>query len=376
LPPIDTAFSPYYKWDVDFDPLTMDYFINNVIDLVTFRDDYLYTLTLLPVLMRDNSVHWATALSRINYSEGFVDYAMHGMAAPLFGGTDFAHHIKHCYDRNTTAFFYVDSNERSRGISNTLFKIEWATDDTKQTPLLPYHSREIWRRYSPRRPFISYADDYVILNYIYENAYVLGYIRYSDHTMQFNEVVKYNFIVDENELITGRIPIYASGNEYGIYFQIITLDNGHLDFDGVSTLYFYYFETGKYAPVISLSDNITYINGRNSILVYNYYSIDNPNVMTGRIVFLGDYESVIIPHVTPVNDIISSRIEDDFIFIISWDYAILYNLLTQSFHYLNITTLSNGLRSNIRMFENQFGWLCFDDDFNIVFYRATWQNGQ
>ena len=229
----------------------------------------------------------------------------------------------------------------------------------------------------------SYAGEYIILNFVEGNSYILGYIRLNDAIehflmvdpnppsfVRFNEVLRNDFDIDENGLMTGKIPVYAMGDENGFYFQFVTLDGGHLDFDGVSELYFYSFIDGVYTHILDLDDNITHINGRNGIIVYNYYSVDNPNTMAGRIVFLNTGDKFIVPHITPVNDIFHSYIGDEYIYITSADYIIVFNIGEQSFDYLNLRSLSAGDRSNVRWHNNQFGWLCFYDDSFIVFYRV------
>jgi len=360
-------------WIIGNAPLTIDLFFGNIIDLVAFRDGYIYTLVLSPEVMLDNN-HPYTFISRISLMERYIDYFMHVSGTLPFGGIDFGHHIRFSHEQNITTLYYVDSRELYGGVSNTLFMVPWATDDDKPVHLPPFHSREIWHRESPRRPFISYSEEHIILNFIDGNSYVLGYIRYDDPSLRFVEVLRYDFTIDEYGLIVGRIPIYASGDEYGIYFQVISLDREHIDFGGVSSLYFFCFESSSHEPILHLSDSITYVNGRNSLLVYNYYSVDNPRAMTGRIVSLDDNWSVTIPHITPVNSILYTSIEDEVVFIVSREHIIAYDLQTYSFNYLEVSSLSTGLRSNIRMSGSQFGWLCFGDGSEIVFNYVNWQN--
>ncbi|MCL2361138.1 MAG: hypothetical protein FWC73_04905 [Defluviitaleaceae bacterium] len=387
IPP-EIIFSPYIPSSdkSSGDALTVSLFFENIMDLIAFRDGNIYIHVLSPdVIVHTDDLHY-TLISQVNYIERYIDIFRYASGALVFGGIDFAHHIRFNNERNITTLYYVDSRERQGNISNTLFMVPWATDDDKPAQLPPFRGSSIWHRYSPRRPFVAYTDEYIILNYIDGNSYVLGYMRHFDYDInyygdiahymrhfeqstQFVEVLRYDFAIGEDGRMTGRIPIYAAGDTYGIYFQVITLDDEHLDFGGESKLYYFCFESGNYKRILYMDDSITYINGNNGIIVYNYYSVDNPRVMTGRIVSLDDNWSVIIPHVTPVNDISYSRIEDDFIFIVTREHIIIYNLQAESFHYIEVSSLSTGPRSNIRMSGSQFGWLSFDNNSDIVFYR-------
>jgi len=371
----EVTFVPYMTWEAldNNAPLTVNLFYESIIDLVAFRDGHIYTLAISHETMLDNSLENSrpyTFISQINYTDRYIDLMMYASGARPFGGIDFAHYIRFNHERNITTLYYVESRPMNGHIWSRLITIPWRIDDSSRVSTSPYERRpDTWQCESPRHPFISYSDEYIILNYIEDNSYVLGYIRYDDPRMRFTEVVRYDFTVDEDMLMTGRIPIYATADSHGIYFQVITLDGEHLDFGGESKLYFFCFESRIHERILHMDDSITYINGRNGILVYNYYSVDNPRAMTGRIVHLDDNWSVTIPHVTPVNDIIFSAIEDEFIFIVTTENIIAYNLQTREFLYVDVNSLSNGLRSNIRMSGNQFGWLSVYDDSTIVFYR-------
>jgi len=364
-------------------PMTMSEFLDTVVDLVAFRDGSIYAITHVPTKGFYDYVGFTTGVSVFNYIDENVRYQIDSGAGLWFGGIDFAHHIHFDHDRDTTFSFHVDSRESGRhdgGVfRNQLIRNSWATD-LSMPPHIDIHNISIITTiYSTMRPIVSYSEGYVIFNYIdeYGRTYVLGYLDAAIVPQSYrtqhplNEITRENFMVDEHGLMTGRIPLYAARDEDGIFFQVITLDGELLDFGGTSSIYFYSFNTGQYTHVLDLDDSITYINGKSGVIVYNYYSVDNPRVATGRIVFLEDGHEVTIPHISPVNDITYSSISDEYIFIISRYHALIYNVMQQSFEYLDARTLSNRQISNIRFMEGQFGWICFSDDDNIIFYRAT-----
>ena len=365
--------SPYQVWDFSHPPLSASDFLGNVIDIVGFRDGYLYTLSHAPAVMLSNDIHWHHAISQLDLGAWTIDYYIYGSAALLFGRIDFAHHLVFDHENNMTILYYVESSEEPNGmIRNAVRRYHWALDDDEILWIPGMHrNHDI---HSPRRVFIAHSEEYMLINYIDGNTYVLGYIRYfvrGGLSMQFTEVLRYEFAVDDNGLMTGRIPIYAMGDSQGFYFQVITLDNEMLDFGRESAVYFFCFQVREYWHVLDLQDRVTYINGSGGVLVYSYHSVDSPRASTGRIAFLDTLETVVIPHVTPVNGIVSAYIGAEQIFVISANDIMIYTISTGAWEYLSLNELTPGQRTNAHFYDGQFGWLRFDEG-HVTFYRA-WQ---
>ena len=368
-----TTLAPYYVWDHAHEDrvLQMHDFLDNIIDLVGFRGENIYTLAMAPMSGVAGWTGWYQTLSQINYTERSIVYSMHGLVSSFFQpetGVDFGFNMYFCNQRNITLFFHIDSRAVSNNLhfSNTVVLAQWHNSCTG-TELLPSILHQF---YTHRRPFVAHTSKHIILNYIEDGAYVLGYMRNVPNST-FVEVVRYPFIINSDGSISGRIPIYAAGDEHGIYFQVITLENGHLDFDGTSAIYRYCFEAGGYSFVMALQDSITYINAHDGVIIFNYHSVNDPTAQTGRIVCTNTDSICMIPHITPVNDIIYSSFDGNFVYIATNTHALVYNLQTKQFAYFDISEISPLHRSNIRIHYGYFGWLCFEDD--VVFYRARFK---
>ena len=370
----EAILSPYQEWNWNHPPITVDDFLGNIINLVSFRGGNVYTLAISPTIMSDHNIDWHTVISRINVSEKYIDYYMYFPVSRLFNRMDFAHYLIFDNESDITMLYYVDSQEMNDGrFLNTIRRIHWSL--AEEQAIRRFDTGHLTHDiYSIRRPFIAYADKYLIANYIDGNTYVLGYIMHSMYggsAMQFIEVLRYEFTVDDNGLMTGRIPVYAMGDSQGFYFQVITLDNEMLDFGGESAVYFFCFQAQEYWHVLDLQDSVTYINGSGGVLVYSYHSVDSPRASTGRIAFLDTLETVVIPHVTPVNGIVSAYIGAEQIFVISANDIMVYTISTGAWEYLSLNELTPGQRTNAIFYDGQFGWLHFDEG-QVTFYRA-WQ---
>jgi len=360
-------------------PMGMSDFLNSVIDLVAFRDGNVYAISMAPMLGADEYTGSMTGLSIIDTNQRNVRYLADAGVGMFFGGFDFAHHIYFDYDNNKTYSFHMDSRPsglHEAGIfHNSLIRNSWSTDELNpDLSSISGNISIIHTFYSTGLPIVGYFNNYAILNYIdiYGKTYVLGYLDAgkTPAAVTVNVIAVEDFTVDDFGLMTGRIPLYAAKNEYGVYFQTIVLDGEFLDFGGASSIYFYDFETNEYTHVMDLEDSITYINGNNNVIIYNYHSVDSPSSASGRIIFLENQYEVVIPHITAVNDIVFSSITDEYIFIASKNHIIVYDLVQRTFDCLDTRLFSNGLISNIVFSENHFGWICFDDNGKITFYRA------
>ena len=262
-----TTFSSYNVWDFEEDPTHVSDFLAHVFELVAFREDHVYVLASSPA--RGHEIGWYTTLARINYRAEYIDHDTAHTDGGIFGSIQFAYNLRFYFDDQVTHFYHIDARRvYDGGIRSTLNRSVWSIEPS-QNELSEMNA--IWEITSARHPFVAYEDDHIIFIYIDDTDYVLGYMKY-ENTL-FVELLRFPFTMDEDGRMSGRLPVYAAGNGYGIYFQIITLDNGFLDFDGESTLYFFSFEGGHYKPVLQLSDHITYINGRDNILVFNYHSV-------------------------------------------------------------------------------------------------------
>jgi len=109
--------------------------------------------------------------------------------------------------------------------------------------------------------------------------YVLGYLNY--YSLNFTEIFRSSFIIEDGFLYTGQIPMFAKGSKKGIHFQVVSLYREMLDFEGTQKLYFFCFEKNAYEPILILHDKIVYVGEHNNILVLSYYSIDDPREETG-----------------------------------------------------------------------------------------------
>ena len=139
-----------------------------------------------------------------------------------------------------------------------------------------------------------------------------------------------------------------------------------IDFGGKSDLYYFSFSEEKYNHVMELSDKITYVNGNKDIIVLNYHSVDHPGILSGRIFLLNENEVVTIPHIFPVNEITRSILRDNLVYILSREYILSFNTDTLMYSALNLRSIQFGQISEIRLHEEKFGFLQFDNE-HLVF---------
>ena len=346
-------------------------FLSLIFDLVAFTETELYVLSLNPELDggHDGNPHegYTEALSRINLAENVIDYGLSGSIGSFFGGFSFAHNINFFDDFAWYSFF---EGWIHQGVVVFHYgQDRWTIDDTGEVERL---ERTGWSAqhdliHSPQMPIIAYSQDYIILNFILDNAYILGYINFEDLASPSRDILSHLNIVVSNEftvedgLFIGRLPMYAGGGRYGIYFQVIELD-------GRSSVYFYSFLTGEYRRLLSLSDRIEYVNGADGVLVVDYFGGD-PLVETGRIVFVDDGAVVTIPMITPVNPITYSFIGGGYIYILSDEYVIFYDVIENAFSVLGVGSGDEVGRSSVRFFGGGVGWLGFYGE-GVVVYRG------
>lgn len=346
-------------------------FLHNMIDLVAGDGQTFFTLSLSQVEMLDGP-HWTTSLSRVNTEERLIDYAIDATAALLFNGIDFAHHINLNYEKGVLEFYHVDSREMANGlIFSQLIRSRWSAGQGAES-FLDFQGRDIiWSLESTRHPFLSYFGDGILINFVDDNDYVLGYLNKNGGGTHFTEVIRRPFSIDDHGMMTGHIPVYAAGSKDGIYFQMILLEGGRKDFDGLSAIYFYCFQEQVYSRLLDLSDNITYLNASHDVFVYNYHSVDNPNSFTGRILSPHGDHPVEIPKITPVNSIVSSEISGNNVYIVSIDHIFVYDLESGLFTYFDIRDLSPKERSRVSVDNGNFSWISFDEDNQVHFYTLS-----
>ena len=184
---------------------------------------------------------------------------------------------------------------------------------------------------------------------------VLGYIN--NNNSEFVEIYRKSYEISNGNLYTGDIPITINGNNHGVYFQIISLENELLDFEGSSALYYYSFQKEEVVLKLNLTDKIIYIDGDEDVIVLEYYSVDNPREQTGKIISFQDNTIVDIPGVRPSNNIKNSNLKDDLFYIHTLSGLYIFNLKEGKFVNFDI---DSSYQSEIKLFEESFAFLSVD----------------
>ncbi|MCL1935668.1 MAG: hypothetical protein FWF57_04765 [Defluviitaleaceae bacterium] len=346
-------FVDYLILDERLEQLTTKDFFNGIFEILDFYDNYLYLLSSLPVINNNRTgITYYDTLARINIDKKYIEIDLSYTEGVFFDNTQFGYNLILENLENRAIFRFVESGILEDGIRSTFFRKTFPIYGEDIDLINRLTTGRIFEIFSPRFPFVYHSNDYSIIIYIQDNTYILGYILNSNN--MFNEILRYEITNHENDLQTGMFPIYAFGNSYGIYFQIVTLENGFLDFDGKSSLYFYSFETNTYEEILRLKDNIVHINKKNDILVFEYFGIDTPRELTGRVLFKNNETYFTIPKISPSNRIVESYIYDVYIYIISSEYLIHINTIDNSYSYVNFSHFDGYKITNVIISNNKF----------------------
>lgn len=187
---------------------------------------------------------------------------------------------------------------------------------------------------------------------------------------EFIQIYRADFEITKGNLYKGDIPLNANATEEGIYFQIITLNNERIDFEGTQMLYFYSFESKKYMPKLKLSDKITYSKGNEDMVVVNNYSVDDARALTGKIILLKENSVIDIPETRPANSISNSLIGEEHLFINSYRNIYIYDIQKKSFTSMEVVSGS----TQIRMFKDTFGFIENPQGKNPIFKVVGYKN--
>ena len=377
LPPISVLeligvdVDQFYDEDTS-DSILMDFFLNSIIDLLGFDETYIYVLSNLPMIDGPYDYDgFFTTVSRINLVEKYIDYHFLSIGPGSLHGFHLFEHMRFFDSQIFLYYLWVRESPVSSGL----------LDSELMQVIFGYEIRTIFTNNDNRITNVAYTNNYMILNYIDGDDYVLALKRFDEpdnmslhglstqYAGEFIEIFRSEFIIEDGILYTGQLPIYAGGDENGVYFQVITLDREMLDFEGTSALYHFSLETRTVNPVFELSDKITYMSGNDDLIILNYYSIDAPTELTGRIFLLNENAKITIPYITPMNDIIQTFFLDDLVFIVSRNYLTRLDLGAQVFENFNIRQGRYDIVSGARINNNALGFLRFLEE-SVVFNKV------
>ncbi len=244
-------------------------------------------------------------------------------------------------------FLYLGEAELvNNSLVSTLKRISLQDNEDK------LYEEIIFKNGFPKFPVVSYSDDYVVINYSTSDKYILGYIHHNDD--KIIEIFSSDFKVSNGNLYTGEIPLYGNGDKDGIYFQVISLENETIDFEGNQTLYYYSFAEDRYMPKLVLSDKTTYINGNMEIAILNDYAVDSPRTITGKIISFVDNTVTAIPKTRPSNSVEISAINGNYIMVSSSENIYIFDRKKQTFASMDISSIN---KTEIKIFGDTFGYI-------------------
>lgn len=286
----------------------------------------------------------STLISRINYIEKYIEKGIYIKSDRMI----YSSHL-------TNNVLYIGEYEVKDNILLTSLKrISLEGNDFSK-------EEEIFYNEYSKFPEINYSEEYLTIGYVKDNNYIIGYINYDDD--EFIEIYRSEFVINENHLYEGDVLLNANGMGDGIYFQIISLDNEQLDFEGTQRLYFYSFKDDKSITKLELSDKITYVKGNEDIIVINNYSVDNPREQTGKILSFKEGFYIDILETRAANSINNFLLKDRLLFITSYRNLYVYDFDKKSFESMKINPYS----TEIKMHEGTFGFIeTYEDRFNIL----------